>query len=175
MAAEPVPYQTVGFYFKVTFNFKGLKNEPVDARFQSVSGLDVRLDTEEIKEGGENRFIHIVPTRRRYADLILKRGLISPSVSGVLTDWCFKAFEEMIVVPIDIDVSLLNEKEEPLMTWQIQHARPKSWKIGELNAERSEVLIETIELSYNSFSFKSAAGKAPNKFETLGYKTPNSG
>ena len=63
MSAEadlPYQVQNVGFHFAVTFN--GLGEKDLDARFQSVSGLDVKLDTEEIREGGENRFVHVVPT-----------------------------------------------------------------------------------------------------------------
>ncbi len=39
------------------------------------------------------------------------------------------------------------------MKWEIIHAWPKKWKFGELNAERSEVLVETIEFNYNFFKF----------------------
>ena len=31
---------------------------------------------------------------------------------------------------------------------------PKGWKMGELNAEKGEILIETLELNYNRFEFK---------------------
>jgi len=39
------------------------------------------------------------------------------------------------------------------MKWVVIHAWPKNWKLGEFNAERSEVLIETLELNYNRFEF----------------------
>ncbi len=170
MATEVTfPHPTVGFHFAVTFN--GLKEDGIDARFQSVSGLDVRLDTEEIKEGGENRFTHVVPTRRKYADLTLKRGLLSPSAGSAITDWCLKAFEEMKVIPINLGVHLLDEQHQILMSWEVRHVRPKSWKVAEFNAERGEVLIETIEMSYNSFSFKAADAAVKGK---LDIKKPNS-
>ena len=149
-------YQTVGFHFAVAFTDKsqfGIK--AFDARFQSVSGLDVRMDTEDIREGGENRFVHVVPTRRRYSDLVLKRGLMSPSEGSILTSWCLEAFEHRKVVPLNLAIHLLDEKHDILMSWDIRHARPKSWKFGELNAERGEVLIETLELSHNGFTFSS--------------------
>ena len=165
---NPREYQNVGFHFAVTFN--GLSETSLDARFQSVSGLDVRLNTEEIKEGGENRFTHVVPTRRKYADLTLKRGLMSPSAGSEITSWCLKAFEQMKVIPVNLEVRLLDENHETLMGWDVRHVRPKSWKIGELNAERGEVLIETMELSYNSFAFKAATRNAVGK---LDIKDPN--
>jgi phage tail-like protein len=163
-----LPYQTVGFHFAVIF--QGLGTEDLDARFQSVSGLDVRWETEEIKEGGENRFTHNVPTRRKYADLTLKRGLLSPSAGSAITAWCLKAFEELKVIPVNLQVCLLDEDHRILMQWNVQHARPKSWKVAELNAERGEVLIETIELSYNSFTFSAVNPKVEGKIDI---KTPN--
>jgi len=139
-------YQTVNFHFKVEFN---LGKDNIDARFQSVSGLDAMLDTESIKEGGENRFEHVVPVRRKYGPLILKRGLIKPSDSAI-TAWLKRAFDDEQVEPLaTVMIKLLNEEHQPLITWTINNVWPRSWKIGELNAEQSAVLIETLELNYN--------------------------
>jgi phage tail-like protein len=139
-------YQTVNFHFKVEFT---LNEEGIDVRFQSVSGLDVTLDTEQIKEGGENRFEHVLPVRRKSTPLILKRGLLKPSSSGI-TRWLQRAFNDEEVEPVDIvTIKLLNEEHKPLMLWTINNVWPRSWKIGELNAENGAVLIETLELNYN--------------------------
>jgi len=138
-------YQTVNFHFKVEFN---LGKEDVDVRFQSVSGLDSTLDTETLKEGGENRFEHVLPVRRKYGPLTLKRGLIKPSDSGI-SAWIKRAFDEN-VEPLDtVVIKLLNEEHKPLMVWTINNVWPRSWKIAELNAEQGSVLIETLELNYN--------------------------
>lgn len=172
MTAEadlPYQVQNVGFHFAVTFN--GLGEKDIDARFQSVSGLDVKLDTEEIREGGENRFVHVVPTRRRYTDLTLKRGLLSPAAGSEITAWCMRAFEEMKVIPVNLQVCLLDQDHKILMSWDVRHVRPKSWKVAELNAERGEVLIETMELSYNSFSF--IPGEKPKKEGKINIGQPN--
>ena len=165
MAKVDYFYQTVSFRFAVTFNGLG-GTGVIDARFQSVTGLEVQLETETLKEGGENRFEHVLPVRTKYPDLILKRGLISPETGSELTKWCKKAFDQfgfngfdlknkknLPVQPINLEVQLLNEEHEALMKWKIIHAWPKAWKFGELNAEKSEVLIETLELNYNRFEF----------------------
>jgi phage tail-like protein len=143
-------YQTVNFLFQVEFQ---LGSESFDLRFQSVTGLDSTLDTETIKEGGENRFEHVVPVRRKYGPLILKRGLLTPSESK-LTKWLKEAFDdEKVRVIQSLNISLLNEEHEVLMIWKVNNVWPRSWKIGELNAERGEVLIETLELNYNRLLF----------------------
>ncbi len=144
-------YQTVGFHFRVSIP----DGEGVDARFQSVAGLEVQFDTENIKEGGENRFEHVLPVRKKYPDLVLKRGLVSPSGLSELTKWFNETFGETISIKTkNLDIELLNENHEPIMKWRVIHAWPKNWKIGELNAEKSEVLIETLELNYNRFVFE---------------------
>lgn len=139
-------YQTVNFHFKVEFV---TESQSLDISFQSVTGLDSTLETETIKEGGENRFEHVVPVRRKYGPLTLKRGLLTPGESGI-TKWLKRVFDDEVVTPIPtVHIKLLNEEHQPLMQWTINNVWPRSWKIGELNAERGEVLIETLELNYN--------------------------
>ncbi len=145
-------WQHVNFHFEVSF--AGLPTGHADARFQSVTGLDVQLQTDTLKEGGENGFEHTIPVRRKYSDLTLKRGVLTKKDGSDIHDWCKDAFERGIVRPVNIDVILLDENLKPLMKWKVIHAYPKSWKMGELNAERGEVLIETLELVYNRFEFE---------------------
>jgi phage tail-like protein len=147
-------YPPVNFHFLVSFENMD-KNDAVDVMFQSVSGLDVQLDTEPIKEGGENRFEHVVPTRTKYSPLVLKRGKVLVGESEV-AKWCKRALEEFRFEPKNILIKLLDEKHNALMTWRVLHAFPKSWKMSELNAEKGEALIETLELTYNHFIFQDA-------------------
>jgi phage tail-like protein len=143
-------HQIVGFHFKVFF-FDLPDEKEVDVKFQSITGLDVQIEKESLKEGGENRFEHSLPGRSKYSALTLKRGIITPNKSG-LTTWCQDAFQKRVIRPLSqIDIELLNAEHDILMQWEIAHVWPVSWKIGELNAERGEVLIETLELSYNYF------------------------
>lgn len=149
-------YQMVGFHFRVKF-LNLPRDTEVDIRFQSVTGLDVQLEKESIKEGGENRFEHGVAVRSKYTALTLKRGMLTPNDSG-LTKWLQDAFQNLMVVPIaKVNVELLNEAHDILMQWELSHVWPLSWKVAELNAERGEVLIETLELNYNYFKLVAVA------------------
>lgn len=140
-------YPPPGFHFKVEFlDIQAVEN---DILFQSVSGLNVTLQTETIKEGGENRFEHIVPTRTKYNDLVLKRGVLTDS--GVIK-WLRAAIENYEFKPTTVIVHLLNENHDTLIKWEITHAWPKKWSVADMNAEQSSALIETIELNYNFFT-----------------------
>lgn len=143
-------YQIVGFHFKVSF-LNLPEDKTADVKFQSVTGLDVQIEKEPLKEGGVNGFEHSIPGRSKYTSLTLKRGILTPADSA-LTKWFQQAMHDLQIVPISgVDVVLLNENDAPMMKWQLSHVWPVSWKVGELNAERGEVLIETLELNYNYF------------------------
>jgi phage tail-like protein len=142
----PVDYPPVNFHFKVEFKLDGAR-EP-DARFQEVSGLSAELGTEEILEGGENRFAHRLPTRPKYTNLVLKRGLLRDSR---LIDWFRDALEGFSFEPVEVLVKLLNEAGDPLVSWSVVNARPAKWSLSDFRAQDGAVLVETIELCYDYF------------------------
>jgi phage tail-like protein len=139
-------YPPVGFHFRVEVLGVGNDN---DVRFQSVSGLTVEYDVDTFKEGGENRFEHKLPGRSKYPDLSLKRGLLTDSA---VIAWCLDALEQRIVVPKQVDVSLLNERHQPLKTWHITRAWPRKWSVSDFNAQENTLVVETLELSYAYFT-----------------------
>lgn len=141
-------YPPVGFHFKV--EFVGIGNDN-DARFQSVSGLNVEFDTESVKEGGENRFEHRLPLRTKYPDLSLKRGMLTDS--KVIT-WMLNALQNREFKPIQINIMLLNEEHQALKIWNIYNAWPKKWALSDFNAQENSVVIETLDMNYNYFTIK---------------------
>ena len=146
-------YPPVAFHFKVEFAFTeqlhGVAPNNSDIMFQSVSGLSSELQTESIKEGGENRFEHELPIRTKYTNLVLKRGLIKDSS---LIKWCINTFENLAIRPVDLEIKLLNENNDPIVTWAVKQAWPKKWAVEDLSAMDSKVLIESLELRYQYFS-----------------------
>lgn len=139
-------YPPWGFYYQVKF---GVSQNENDVRFQTVSGLSVEYDMEEYKEGGENRFVHKLPVRTKYADLVLKRGMLTDSE---VIKWFLNAFRDREFKPTDVYIILKNEKGEPLRTWNVSHAIPRKWVVSDLNANENSVVIETMELSYRYFT-----------------------
>jgi len=141
-------YPPVGFHFVV--KFEGFAEEN-DTRFQEVSGLSVTVNTTDYKEGGENRFVHKLPQETSYNNVVLKRGIIKNSS---ITQWCKKAIENFHFEPQNVLVTLLNENHQELCSWNVVHAYPVQWSFTGLNAERGELLIESLELNYHYFTFK---------------------
>ena len=139
-------YPPVGFHFKV--EFQGIGNDN-DVRFQSVGGLNVEYDTESIKEGGENRHEHKLPTRTKFSDLSLKRGMLTDST---VINWVKKALFDREFKPVQIIITLLNPEHQPLKTWKVNNAWPRKWSISDLNANENSIVVETLELSYSFFT-----------------------
>ena len=137
-------YPPVGFHFKVDF-------EGADASFQEVSGLSAEITVEELSVGGENRFTYKLPTRAKYNNLILKRGYLKDS--GLIS-WLTNAIENFSFELRDVSVSLLNEKHQVIAHWKFLNAYPVKWIISDFKAMDNGIVIETIELAYQSFSLQ---------------------
>lgn len=144
-------YPPVSFFFDVSFEPKNLSND-VETRFQSVTGLSVDMQTEMLKEGGENRFEHALPLRTKYNPLILKRGLVKDSK---MVEWCMDAILNFDIQPVNLLVRLLNfNSSKPLVVWKVINAWPKKWSVSEFNAEQNSIAIESLELNYSYFEIQ---------------------
>ena len=138
-------YPPVGFHFKV--EVVGLANDH-DMRFTEVSGLSMEMGTEEVPEGGENRFVQKFPTRAKYPELVLKRGLL---LNSDIMKWILECIKDLTITPKDIDIKLLNEAHEPLLTWHVVNAYPTKWAVSDLNASNNGVMIESLQFFYQYF------------------------
>lgn len=139
-------YPPVGFHFRVTFELPQATRLDVD--FREVSGLSAEMEQYEVKEGGENKFTHRLPLRAKYTNLILKRGML---LDSGLIDWFTNAIEYMDIQPISVTVALLNRDHQPLQAWNFIQAYPVKWSISDFNAQANEIVVESIELSYQYF------------------------
>ncbi|WP_223275007.1 phage tail protein [Tateyamaria sp. syn59] len=141
------PYNLpLAFNFRVEFDLPDAGD--LDIRFREVSGLSMELEQETITEGGENRFVHKVPVRASYPDLILKRGLIAESA---VTTWIRDAVQSFVIRPVTVTVILLDTQLEPVRSFSVINAWPKKWNVSDFNAETSDIVVETLELAYAHF------------------------
>lgn len=145
--AQNNTYPPVGFHFKVEFLFAD-GSAKGEIRFQEVGGLGKEMTTEEVTEGGENRFVHRFPKGAKYANLILKRGMLTNSD---IIQWVKNAIDDFDIQPADVTVTLLNPEHEPLVTWDFVHCWPVKWSTADLKAQENSALIETLELAYQHY------------------------
>ncbi|MEM7298566.1 MAG: phage tail protein [Bacteroidota bacterium] len=141
-------YPQVGFSFRVIFEI--VPQFKADMEFQEVSGLSVEMEMETRAEAGENRFVHHLPVRSKYGDVTLKRGKFLDS--GLL-HWCRQALENFDFRPANVLIMLLDAEGLPLYNWQLINAIPLRLEVSPFNAERSELVIETLVLKYQYFNY----------------------
>ncbi len=138
----------VGFYFSLSF-------EGEDAAFKEVAGISKELGMEEVASGGENRFKYRLPTVSASKNLVLKRAIV-PTGSKLIT-WCSNTLDAGLATAIqtqDVSVGLLDNEGTVLMKWTFYNAYPVNYAVSDLKSQESEILIETIELTYNYFNIK---------------------
>ena len=147
MAIEKLQYPLVGFHFLVAFEL--FPQTPFDLCFQEVSGLSMSMGTESIGEGGENRFQHKLPTKASFSDITLKRGLF---IYTELYRWCKDAIENFDFRPLNLLINLLDENHLPVYSWRVFNAIPVKWELSSFSADKSEVVVESLTISYSYFS-----------------------
>jgi phage tail-like protein len=136
------------FHFAIAFDLN-----VIDSSFQEISGLKAEWGTEDVQEGGQNRFVHRLPTRTKFSNLVLKRGVVR--LTSPLAYWlsdCFSGdFIGNPVVPKLVNVLLLDGRHRPVVHWQVEGAYPLAWEHSTLNSMENSLLVETVELSYRYF------------------------
>jgi phage tail-like protein len=149
---DPPP---ASFHFSVS-----LTGNLEESSFQEVSGLKTEWSFEDVVEGGQNRFVHRLPVRTRYGPVTLKRGVMLKE--SKLADWLTQSFRANFatgrVVTKSLVILLLDAKSQPILKWWLAGAYPMSWDHSPLSAMESNLLIETVQLSYAFFE-RSLPGK----------------
>lgn len=140
------PFMPVAFQFRV-----GIGDPPQgrDVSFQEVTGLELKMETEDVRSGGENRFVFKLPKGVTQDRITLKRGIAG--IDSPLTQWCKSVLEGGMSVPIKpstLRITLLDAKHAPARSWSLLNAYPVGWSVDTLNSTRNEVVIESIELAY---------------------------
>lgn len=147
----------LGFHFKVEFGAGpngddlNIGKDSSEVRFQEVVGLTAEVGTESFEEGGENRFTHRLPTRSKFSNLTLKRGMLR---STELRTWFEDALLNFKFKPINMTVMLLNESNEILEAWEFHSVWPVKWVVSDFKASENALVIETVELAYQYFERK---------------------
>lgn len=138
-------YPPVAFYFSV--QFEGY----ISVAFQEVSGLQLEMETETVKEGGENSFSYQLPVRRKHGNLVLKRSLMP--VSRLLENYVVNVLENngsAQIIPTSVTIILKDENHLPQNAWLALNAYPVKWEASALGSLKNELVIESIELAYNN-------------------------
>jgi len=109
--------------FGVLFLAGGAVPNPLDIRFQKVSGPSAQVDTEDVSEGGQNLYTQKLPKGIRYSNLVLERGMVVGSPLNLEFNAAMSLFK---FATSNVLVTLLGEDKLPLAAWLFLKAYPVS-------------------------------------------------
>jgi phage tail-like protein len=116
--------------------------------FTQVTGFSSQVDVLEYAEGGQNTFVHRLPTRTKQGNITLKRGVITDD--KVLVEWYTKTVVQ--AQPVTLVITLRDTADKPIRTWNFRNAYPIKWTGGDMNAGGTEFLTESLEVAHNGFT-----------------------
>lgn len=121
---------------------------PPAAGFSECTGLELGFDIEEFKEGGNNGTALRFPTRAKWTNIRLKRGV---ALSDDLWLWHY-GFVQGVVTRRDGVVTLLDEQQNPVKVWAFKRGLPVRWTGPSLNAAQSQVAVEELEIAHEGLT-----------------------
>lgn len=145
------PNPALSHRFGVFFMSSSAIPNPLDFRFQKVSGLSTEVQLDTVNEGGQNLYTHRLPGKIGYNNLVLERGYSSSPIPSSITVQFNYTFSTFKFNPFKVLVMLFSESGIPLGTWMFENAYPVKWSVSDLDAQNSSVLIDSMEIAYTRF------------------------
>ena len=126
---------------------------PIWMRCAKVSGIERVEDTTTVSEGGVNDRVYTLPApAKTERTLILERGVcqtLNPAELMLIPGFRFTT---------DILVIVLDTQQVPHFIYSFSGCYVKKVSYGELDASKSELLMERVEISYETVIKTPAVG-----------------
>lgn len=125
--------------------------------FREVRGLEVTVGVEEIREGGQNNFVHRVPGRMTWPNLVFRRGVTE---SNALFDWMARSSGEGFagnsnkLTRSTGAITAVDHSGNRLRAWELIDVFPVRWKGPDFSAESTAPLEEELEITHHGFRAK---------------------
>jgi phage tail-like protein len=145
---DPLP----AFCFKVSIDIPGGTDDPAVAFFKSVSGLSFETEVIDVRAGGVNDTQFRLVGGMKWKNLVLKQGFTKGSQ---LLDWQQNWATRKVgsMTRAGGTIIMLDTALQPQGTWTFKAGWPCKWDLSEMDASKSEVLIETLELAHEGLTF----------------------
>ena len=150
--ADPSP--ALSHKFGVFFFHFGIIPNPIDFRFQKVSGLSTEVQLETVNEGGKNLHSHRLPKKITQNNLVLERGHSTSLIPSPVNIAFMDSFSNFQFNACDVLITMFSDVlgvPVPVGAWLFMKAYPVRWSIGDFDAQSSSVLVHTMELAYTRF------------------------
>lgn len=129
--------------FKVT-----LDNDVNLGGWTKCDGLTVEYDIQEVKEGGQNGYVHRLPGRAKYQNIKLTRPFDKDT--GKVAAWLASVASDP--KRSTAQITLLDAGGTPVTSWKIAGVFPAKWSGPTLDTGTNQVALEVLELVHNGFT-----------------------
>ncbi|GAA5156624.1 hypothetical protein GCM10023340_44980 [Nocardioides marinquilinus] len=125
--------------------------------FKELTGLQVTVSVDEIREGGQNGFSHRVPGRMTWPNVVFRRGVTS---SNALFEWFQKSSGEGFagagnkLTRSTGAITALDHIGTRLRAWELIDVFPVRWKGPDFNVQSMDPLEEELEITHHGFRAK---------------------
>lgn len=123
-------------------------------RFMEITGLEVTVDVEEMQEGGENSYVHKLPGRMSWPNLVLKRGITQ---NDTLLKWLNKSSGEQFaangnsLTRSTAAITLVGAGGKRLRSWDFDGAYPVKWRGPTFAVASEDMAVEELEIAHHGF------------------------
>jgi phage tail-like protein len=142
---DPLPV----FCFQVTID--GVVG-PTEAFFKSVSGIKYETESIPVREGGVNDTTWMLVGATKWSPLVFKNGFVKGSK---LLEWREQWIAGTMVrhggTITQFDTQ--GERGAVKAVWTFKNGWPTKWEASELDASKSELSIETLEITHDGLKF----------------------
>jgi len=131
------------------YNFKLEIQGVTEGHFTECSGIGVKVDVINYREGGNSQILHRLPGPVSYADITLRYGLTK---SAQMWEWFLSAVKGK-VDRRNISIILMdNDGVTEVMRWNLEKAWIAEWRGAPLDASGHEVAVEMMTLVYETLN-----------------------
>ncbi len=124
------------------------------AAFTECTLPDLEVETEEVREGGLNEFVHVLPGGLKAGRVRLRHGITG---SAELLNWYLQVLQGNVNDAMrQVTVIMYDEALQPLIRWSFADAYPVKWVGPAFKTDGSAVAIETLELAHHGVTVESA-------------------
>ncbi len=116
------------------------------AEFLECSGIGGEREVKTYEEGGVNDFVHQLPGRMKYTNIVLKRGL---TYSRELWRWFHTGLYDAQVLRVNLSIVLGNAQGLKVKHWDVLGAFPVKYTGPDLKSDSTEAAVETVELAHH--------------------------
>ena len=138
--------RNAGLFFRLTVD--GFTDEH-NGDFAEVSGINVRSKHVQSDLPVNTLYKQFVPSPPKHASITLKRGILQ---GLTLIEWLQPRYESLVFTSRNLSLLLIDEMGTIYSSWQLINAYPVSIKLAFSEAQENVLIIEALELSYNTFT-----------------------